>query len=244
MDGIKLDCPEASKYLLEYLTGRLDGRPEAETFEAHAHDCEICQSLVKDKRRALSAVIAGMSGKPSDAAGEVKAPRGFKLVIPTHQTKALVLGLVGVVGLLAISYVIRPGSEIMGSKIGDTMTTASTNAPISATKSPAKSEVSETTHSIKAATDIKNPAPEIAKTQPPAQPKESADPAKTITVPAKQPVATTNQPTSKHTASARKPGRSYRRVRRYVRPQKEQSRVEIFDEDGKKIGETTQPGGN
>lgn len=255
MREINLECAEAEKHLLQYLTGQLDGKREGELFEAHVSSCDVCKSLVKDKRKALQALVAAMSpgviGDPQPA----ETRKRIGIVIPAKQIKPLVVSGVLAIGLLIVSYALRPGSDLIGEKIGDSLPEkpAGANPVVS---EQLKEDSTETTDAIEAAppeggANTEKPIanqPESAAPKSAAVPEvdaNSTDEAKNATTqpaisskPAKQPTVG-DKPRQKATKRQPVP-----KKRKTSTPTTKPNKVEIFDESGKKVGETTQTKGS
>ncbi|GEM_PF-3686075 len=219
MDQIDLQCAEASRYLLPYLSKELDGKPEAEQFEAHVRDCPICKSLVKDKRRALQAVLAALGAQETDSQN-VDAPVAKFALQPRQKRTLVVSAVIGTV-LLAMCWLLRPGSDLIGEKIG-----ASLKVDQAAVSAPVKTETVTKTDAIKTAEPV--PAdPKPVKTAAPSKP----EPAKQK---AEKPISPTQPKISTHKTHKR---------RSSARSREPLNRVTVFDENGSKVGETVQSGG-
>jgi hypothetical protein len=212
------DCPIAKKSLLAYLAGRLDGTGEGADFEAHVKVCDVCRALVGDRRKALQVLIASMDDEP--AAPTLGSPLpGIK----PGQVKVLALCSLIAIALIGVSYFVKPGSSLLGEKLGDILPPvqpriATTTGPPPDTRVRIQEQTEETT----AALTIEQP-PESVETNEgadiPVAKKESAETTKPKPKPAQRKIPAPKQSQSQPTVN----------------------RVEVFDATGQKVGESIQP---
>lgn len=209
-----IDCPIAKQSLLAYLSGRLDGTGEGAEFEAHVKDCDVCRSLIGDRRRALQLLIAAIDEKPESATKHASLP-GLK----KGQIRLLAVSGVLAVGLIGLSYFVQPGSSLLGEKFGDAMPpvqrpTAFTSGPPPDTRTQISEETDEVVATMPVVSEEPEPTPSV--TEKPA----NAKPLETATKPRQKATPRKTQPIAKPP---------------------EVNRVEVFDASGKKVGETIRP---
>lgn len=209
-----IDCPTAKQSLLAYLTGRLDGTGEGAEFEAHVKECDVCRSLIGDRRRALQLLIAAIDEKPESVTTPASVPGLRK-----GQIRLLAVSGVLAVGLICLSYFVQPGSSLLGEKFGDAMPpvqrpTALTSGPPPDTRAQIAEETEEVVATMPVVSEEPEPPPSVAEKPANAKPLETA-----------------SKP--KHKATPRK-------TQPIAKPL-EVNRVEVFDASGKKVGETIRP---
>jgi hypothetical protein len=209
-----IDCPTAKQSLLAYLTGRLDGTGEGAEFEAHVKDCDVCRSLIGDRRRALQLLIAAIDEKPEG----VKAPASLP-GLKKGQIRLLAVSGLLAVGLIGVSYFVQPGSSLLGEKFGDAMPPLERPKVASSGPPPdTRAQIAEETEEVVATLPVvsNEPEPQRPAAEKPEipEPKESSAKPKTKVMP--------------------------RKTQRIAKPP-EVNRVEVFDASGKKVGETIRP---
>lgn len=254
MAEINLDCPEARKSLLPYLTGRLEG-VQAATFEAHVKACSYCSELVGDRKKALQAVLAAVEEK-THPAHSAQTKESAQPLWKGIQTKPLVLSACLALGLIGVSWYVRPGSEVFGDKFtlpaDRDATTKNETAPDSE-----KGQVGGTGQLKEETTEVSAPATALDSGAAPPTPneqtaeKEASEGKEDTKVAASsppKPVKTPPPAKKKVNRSVPNPKKS---VKVGVTPATQSTsrhnppnRVEVFDENGKRIGETVLPRGD
>lgn len=214
------ECPVAKKSLLPYLTGKLEGTPEGEVFEAHVKECVTCRELVGDRRKALQTLIAAIN----DEEESVPQSRVNLLPLSPKQWKPLAISSVVAVVLIGVSYFIRPDNNLFGEKV------ATETAPPVVTEKPKpkplESQVvpppAEEKPLVADATEVKKPIVETPKPEAtPVAVQPKPEPPKVTAAPKPKPKA------KPRIRTARKP---------ISKPKPESNRIEVFDENGKRIG--------
>ncbi|HWP32024.1 MAG TPA: hypothetical protein VNK96_09930 [Fimbriimonadales bacterium] len=225
MSAVKSDCPVARERLIPYLSGKLDGTPEGEEFEAHVSNCPICKVVASDRRKTLQALIAAL-----DPAVENRSIGNERKKTKDKSAKMLLLAGVCALLLIGMSYVSGPVSAILGDKMatGDESVTLSSkeNPPISQHAQENASLHEESKKSIATASSTNSPGgqqeiKESKKAQNVSKAKTSND----------TPVQSVNRSSPKKQRS------------KAARSSPPMNRIEIFDESGKKIGVAITPQG-
>ncbi len=214
----RTDCPIAKKSLLAYLAGRLDGTGEGADFEAHVKECDVCRALVGDRRKALQVLIASMDDAPATQTSGTPLP-GIK----PGQVKVLALCSLIALTLIGVSYFVKPGSSLLGEKLGDVLPpvpprVATTTGPPPDTRVRVQEQTEETTAALT-----------IDQVQAAVEPVDVAD-----AVVAKPEPSETNKPKPK-------PIKRKSPAPKQSQSQPAVNRVEVFDASGQKVGETIQP---
>lgn len=208
-------CPVAARTLVAYLSGDLEGTPEGSSFEEHVKSCPGCHELVTDRRKAMQLLLSAADER---AALETQ-PAAASGTAALFKNKTLLFSGGLAVVLLFVSYFMKPTTEIFGDKV------------------ISEPEVQKTEQEASTASITATPAPEIKKEAPnaaeqetkPAPEPKPVEQAKPQPGPEKKAETTKAKP-----KQARKPARKPA-PRRQIAPT---NRVEVFDENGRKIGES------
>lgn len=253
MAEINLDCPEARKSLLPYLTGRLEG-VQAATFEAHVKACSYCSELVGDRKKALQAVLAAVEEKAHPAHASQKK-ESAQTLWKGIQTKPLVLSACLALGLIGVSWYVRPGSDVFGDKF--TLPASQEAAPTDAKGSNPEMDPGsgteplkeETTEASAPATALDSQATPPTNEAPPVEKKASDGENDTKVAVSTPPARVKNPPPAnkKSNKTVTNPKKTAKSAAKLTSPPKtrdpQPNRVEVFDENGKRIGETILPRG-
>ncbi|MCH8275007.1 MAG: zf-HC2 domain-containing protein [Armatimonadetes bacterium] len=226
----KLECPVALRTLPAYLGGRLDGTPEALEFEEHIRQCEECRDLVSDRRKALQVLIAA-ADRASEEPAAKPAKEGSKKrsAWPSVAQFKPVFYSVGLAAaLIGVSYVVGPKLDLFGETLADSTATAGASGP------PAEAEGSSEGASADATSE------EVLETA--AAVSAAEDEAPTLAPDGEETVETS-------TGESGRPGPTVKRApTTTAAPKRTQTakpqasvRVEVFDENGRKIGESVIP---
>jgi hypothetical protein len=192
--------------------------------------CEICQELVTDKRKALQVLIAS-----ADAAIEPPKQKGPLPGLRASQIKPLAVSVLLALALIAVSYFVKPGSALFGEKV---QVAESPKKQEPATNAPLTTETTTTNSAIQAAPENKIPSQMPPATNPQAPANAQQAPAIQPSTPQTNTTANTNSTNQKPT-QPQKPKPKPKPTANPV-PNKP-NRVEVFDKDGKKIGEVSTP---
>lgn len=227
MSAVKSDCPVARERLIPYLSGKLDGTPEGEEFEAHVSNCPICKVVASDRRKTLQALIAAL-----DPAMDNKPIGNEHKQTKDKSAKLLLLASVCALLLIVMSYVSGPVSAILGDKVatGEPSGTPSLkdNPPIS---QPTTAHEKAPLHE-----DSKKTIATVSSTDSPGKQIEAKKSKKAENVSKAKTSDEIFVPSSNSLSSKKKRSKTSQ----YSPPM---NRIEIFDESGKKIGVAITPQG-
>ncbi len=220
------ECPVAKKSLLPYLTGKLEGTPDGAAFEEHVKECASCRELVSDRRKALQTLIAAINDEEETPKQKVNL-----IALSPKQWKPLAISSVVAVVLIGVSYFIRPDGNLFGEKVEVEPAATTTVAPKEPTKKPLESQVVPKTPESKpliADASVEN------KSTPETKPVvETPKPENPINVEPPKPVAPKPKVVAKPKPRiTRKP---------ISKPKPPTNRIEVFDENGKRIGISIKP---
>ena len=224
MSEHEMKCPMAKQMLVQYLSGALDNTAEAKEFEEHVKHCAYCKGIVADKRQTLKALISAVDAPP-----QVNLANKKNLITDNlKQKKMLLIGTVGAFVLLLVGYVFKPG-ELLGEKLSssavatENKTQVKTETPIvTKTTIEEESETSATIHTV----EEPNHNQETVE--------ETDDKQETITK-EEQP----KQEVRKTPAAQNKPNANTKSQQNAQKRQKT-NQVEVFDENGRRVGSTFQ----
>ncbi len=219
-----MKCPMAKQMLVQYLSGALDDTPEAKEFEEHVQRCAYCKGIVADKRQTLKALISAVDAPP-----QVNLAGKKNLITDNlKQKKMLIIGTVGAFLLLLAGYVFKPG-ELLGEKLSSSAAVTESNTPVK-TETPAvtkdtiqeESETSAAIHKVEEPNDTQETI------------EQTDDKQETVTKKEE-----TKQEVSKTSATQNKPNVNTKSQQNTQKRQKT-NHVEVFDENGRRIGSTFQ----
>lgn len=223
-----MKCPMAKQMLVQYLSGALDNTPEAKEFEEHVQRCAYCKGIVADKRQTLKALISAVDAPP-----QVNLASKKNLITDNlKQKKMLLIGTVGAFVLLLVGYVFKPG-ELLGEKLSssavatENSTQVKTETPV-VTKNTIE-EQSETSAAIYTAEEPNDAQKTIEQTD---------DKQETVTK-KEETKQETKQETNKTSATQSKPNANTKSQQSTQKRQKT-NQIEVFDENGRRIGSTFQ----
>lgn len=219
-----MKCPMAKQMLVQYLSGALDNTAEAKEFEEHVKHCAYCRGVVADKRQTLKALISAV-----DAPTQVNLTNKKNLITDNlKQKRMLLIGTVGAFALLFVGYVFKPG-ELLGEKLSssavatENKTEVKTETPIVTEKTlEQESETSATVHTLEESNDTQETIEQPEEKQETATKKE--DP---------------KQERSK-TSAAQNKSNTNTKPQQNTQKRQKINQVEVFDENGRRIGSTFQ----
>lgn len=245
MSDNKTPCPIGIRLLPPYLAGKLTGTPVEEEFKEHVRTCEDCKALVADRRKAMQVLIASaetavLEGHPNKQTkpntNRIPPALAFKNLPWKFLSGMSALAIL----LIALTYVFGPQLSIIP------LTAKEDKLPNpSLTRDSLQEEQTTSASAIHSAEEIKNVDKKESETpkQPPApdnQPKNIQTPPKPL--PRTQP-APTRKTTQHHSkipiTNSTKPALGA--PKKSQNPPTPQTRVEVTDENGKRIGESIIP---
>lgn len=233
-------CDVAKENLLPWLSGRLDGTPEGQTFEEHVRECKSCSALVADRRQAMQALLALADEsnrvereEPQQAATTRLQPPSWRALL---QSKGTAILTAAAALLLVASYLTKPSEGLLGEKALPPVVNGDKDE---AAPQATETETAETAHKATAAHPQAPSEGALEKQPDRKQPTEVLQKQEASEAPKR---ATQHKPAARKPASRRRSAAPTVGTQPTPKTDPNTGTVEVYDESGRLVGSATTGG--